>query len=302
MFGDIVKKFFFLPLPATVLIALPSFALVFYVLAMGIVGVPAYLSYVLSAYALAITVTGIFRVVRAVRAGIGNHPGVKKLLAHPISGRYLTDVIFRARVSLYSGLAVNMLYAATKMISGILYDSLWLITLSVYYILLAMMRFLLLTSTRKKQETADISAEFQRYRVCGVLLVFMNLALSGMVLFLVRQDGGYDYPGVLIYVMAIYTFYAVIMAVVHIVKFRRHGSPVLSAVKAINLTAALVSMLALETAMLNQFGQGDDQFFRKVMTASTGAAVCGLVFVMAIYMIVRATRQLRELEGKDLQT
>lgn len=45
----------------------------------------------------------------------------------------------------------------------------------------------------------------------------MNLALSGMVLFLVRQEGGYEFPGVLIYVMAIYAFYAIITAAVNLV-------------------------------------------------------------------------------------
>ena len=125
----------------------------------------------------------------------------------------------------------------------------------------------------------------------------MNLALSGMVLFLVRQEGGYEYPGVLIYVMAIYAFYAIITAAVNLVKFRRHGSPALSAAKAINLTAALVSMLALETAMLSQFGGEDDALFRQVMLSVSGGVICAFVFGMAVCMIVHATRQIKQAKG-----
>ncbi|MDE7297655.1 MAG: hypothetical protein K2N94_02355, partial [Lachnospiraceae bacterium] len=168
--------------------------------------------------------------------------------------------------------------------------------------LLGVMRFLLLTSARKTHGRADPATDFRRYRGCGVLLAFMTLVLSGMILFIIRQNGGYDYPGILIYVMALYAFYAVITAAINIVKFRRHGSPILSAAKAVNLAVALVSMLALETAMLSQFGQESDQLFRRIMTASTGAVVCGFVFAMAIYMIVRATRQLRRLEINNPQT
>lgn len=298
----ILKKLFFLPPLLTVLISLPSFTFVFCVLGMGIDGVVAYVSYGLSAYAMVITTTGMTRIVQAVRNGIDNHPLVKKLLAHPLGGRYLTDVAFRAEVSLYPSLVINMLYAVMKMVSGILYGSVWFITLAAYYILLAVMRFLLLTSARKRHVKSSLAAEFKRYRVCGILLAVMTMALSGMILFIVRQDGGYDYPGVLIYVMAMYAFYAVITAVVNIIKFRKHGSPVLSAAKAINLTAALVSMLALETAMLSQFGSSDDHLFRQIMTASTGAAVCGFVLAMAIYMIVHAGKQIKKLEFNNSQT
>jgi hypothetical protein len=58
--------------------------------------------------------------------------------------------------------------------------------------------------------------------------------------------------------MAAYFFYAVIIAATNVVKFRRHGSPILSAAKAINLVAAMVSILSLETAMLAQFGSDND--------------------------------------------
>lgn len=292
----ILKKMFFLSPWLTVLIAVPSFTFVFCVLGMGINGVLAYASYLLSAYAMVIVVIGFPRIVRLIRSSIGNHPLVKKLMIHPLGGRYLTDVAFRTEVSLYPSLFINLLYAVIKMISGILYSSVWFISLSVYYILLAVMRFLLLTSVRKKQMKSSLAAQFKRYRICGILLVFMTLALAGIILFIIRQEGGYDYPGVLIYIIAMYAFYAVITAIINIFKFYRHKNPVLSAAKAINLTAAFVSMLALETAMLNQFGSNDDYFFRKIMIASSGGVVCTLVLGMGIYMIIYASKQVKKLQ------
>ena len=94
--------------------------------------------------------------------------------------------------------------------------------------------------------------------------------------------------------MALYTFYITIAAVVNVVKFRKHGSPILSAAKVISLTAALVSMLSLATAMLAQFGQDDEEEFRRIMIGAFGGAVCAVVLAMAIYMIVRSTKQLRK--------
>lgn len=296
----VLKRVFCLPPLPTVLISVPSFALVIYVLAMDTNEPLAYVAYGLSAYAMSITTTGITKIIRAVRGGIGNNALVKKVRAHPIGGRLLDDAAFRAEMSIYPSLGINLFYAAFKLITGILYGSVWLITLAVYYVLLAVMRFLVLTSARKRSKGATQVDEFRHYRLCGVLLAVINLALSGMVLFLVRQEGSYDYPGVLIYVMAMYAFYAVITAVINIIKFKKHGSPTLSAAKAINLTAALVSMLALETAMLSQFGGEGDMLLRQVMLSVSGGVICALVFGMAVYMIVHATKQIKILKGADL--
>lgn len=288
----IFKKIFFLkPIP-TLLISIPSYVLVIYALAAENVN-PAvtYVSYLLSAYALVITITGITGVVRFIRQGIDKHPLVRKALSIPLISRYLKEDMFRAETALYQGVFINLLYAGIKMFSGIFYRSVWFITLAVYYILLAIMRASLLHYVRKAGKN-DVSG-WRRYRLCGIILMFMNIALAGIVILVVYQNSGFEYPGMLIYVMAMYAFYATIMAVRNVVKFRKYGSPVMSAAKVISLTAALVSMLSLETAMLTQFGAADDPEFRKIMTASTGAVISLIVLGMAVFMIVYSTKQIK---------
>lgn len=136
--------------------------------------------------------------------------------------------------------------------------------------------------------------ELKRYRLCGFMLLIMNQALAGIVVFMVYQSRGFDYPGLLIYAMAMYSFYSVITAAVNLVKFRKHGSPVLSAAKVINLVAAMVSILSLETAMLARFGGDDDLEFRRLMTGLTGGGVCVIVIGMACFMLWRSRKQRKE--------
>lgn len=294
----ILKKVFFLPPVPTLLISIPSYGLVIYTLTGGNSNpVIVYGSYILSAYALIITVTGIIGVVRLIRQGIGSHPLVRRALDIPLVNRFLREDMFRAEAALYQGLFINLLYAGIKMFSGIFYRSVWFVTLAVYYILLAVMRASLLHFVRAHGSAGENrTAGLRRYRLCGIILLFMNIALAGMVILVVHENSGFEYPGMLIYVMAMYAFYATIMAVWNVIKFRRYGSPVMSAAKVINLTAALVSMLSLETAMLTQFGAAEDPMFRQVMTASTGAGISILVLGMAVYMIVWSTRQLKRNE------
>ena len=290
----ILKRIFFLPPLFVVIIAVPAFAAVIYVLTKEIRGPLAYLSYFASAYALIITGVGFPGIVRSIRHWIECHPLTRKILSIPMGRRYVEDVKFRAEVSLGIGFTINLLYIVMKMVFGIYYRSTWFIALAVYYTLLAVMRFLLLYRKRWPEGKARQELELRRYRSCGIVLLFMNIALAGIVTFMVHQNRGYEYPGTLIYAMAAYSFYAVIIATINVVKFRRHGSPILSAAKAISLVAALVSILSLETAMLAQFGGEDDPLFRKVMTGATGGGICVIVLGMALFMIVKASKQLKQ--------
>lgn len=120
------KKIFKLPPIPTLLISIPSFALVIYVLAKKVENTAiSYAAYLLSAYAMVITITGVTEIVRFIRQGIDNHPLVKKALSIPLFEKYLKEVMFRTKASLYQGLFINLLYVALKFGSGIYYHSIW---------------------------------------------------------------------------------------------------------------------------------------------------------------------------------
>ncbi len=257
----------------------------------------AYVTYVLSFYTLSVIVL----------ACIKTFPGYyknakKKVYDHPMSGRFMTDMPFRTHVTLYCSLGVNLLYVATNLFSGIWYRSVWFITLAVYYMILAIMRFLLVRFVNRIGIGADRIRELQRYRLCGIILMTLNLALSGVVVLVIKQNKGFEYAGVLIYVMAMYTFYVTTAAIFNIVKYRKLGSPVMSAAKVINLAAALVSMLSLETAMLSQFGSEENSpYFNQIMIGATGAGVSIIVLTMSVYMIVRSSKKIKKSKGTNYE-
>lgn len=305
-FKEIIYKILFLPPLPTVIVAVAGYGLVIAVAAFHI-DIPAvqYISYIASAYALTITITAFPQLrafFRKAKNDIKRHPVVEKIRGTKLGGKILDDVRFRTELSLYWGLLINFLYIFMKLFSGIYYRSVWFIALAGYYILLAVMRFILLHKGKKRTEKLSKESEIKRYRMCGITLLIMNQALAGIVIFMVYQNQGFDYPGLLIYAMAAYSFYSIITAVVNLVKFRRHGSPLLSAAKVINLVAAMVSILSLETAMLAQFGSDDDPLFRKAMTGATGGAVCTIVIGIAAFMIWRSTKLLKSLKINNSET
>ena len=248
----------------------------------------AYISYVLSAYSLTIVCARIARIPKGTFQSV--------LHRNAYIHRYLTDIPFRTHVSLYLSLGLNLLFAAMKMFYGVRYRSVWFGTLAVYYVMLSVMRFILLRHVRRNAIGKELISELKQYRLCGMILLLMNSALSGVVILIVRKNEGFSYAGYLIYVVAMYAFYNIISAVQDVLKYRKFNSPVMSASKAIKLATALVSMLSLETAMLMQFDAGQNSpDFRRIMTAATGGGVCMLVLVMAVFMIVQSTKRLKRL-------
>ena len=249
----------------------------------------AYAVYVLSFYTLTVTVlycAGVFpNCYRSVK---------RKVYNTEFGSRYLTDVMFKTHVSLYRSLAINLLYVALNLVSGLLYKSVWYVILAGYYAILSVMRFLLVRFVRKTGIGKDRIGELRRSRLCAWILLLVNAALSGAVLMMMYQGRGSEYAGMFIYVMAMYTFYITVSAIIDLFKYQKYQSPVMSTAKIINLTAALVSMLNLETAMLAAFG-GADMTLRdqRIMIAATGAGVSAVVIVLAVYTIRRATREIR---------
>jgi uncharacterized membrane protein YfcA len=99
--------------------------------------------------------------------------------------------------------------------------------------------------------------------------------------------------------LAAFSFTAITVAIVNMVKYRKYNSPVWSASKALSFVAALVSMLTLEDAMLATFGQAEGEGFRQIMCGLTGVGVVAIVLAIAIYMIVTSTKQIKTFENKN---
>lgn len=300
-FRKIIKKIFFLSPLLTFLISVPSFIIVIYVLLTQNEGPLAILAYIASTYALIISLTSTPAIIKALRQAALNNSLVKNILSVPLGDHFFHDVEFRTEVSLSQGLFMNLLYVVLKLASGFYYHSVWFFILALYYALLAVLRIILLHSSRNDTTGNHLEYELRRYRLCGIILFFMNQVLTGVLVIMILGNRNYEFPGMLLYVMALYVLYTVILSVINAVRFRKHSNPVLSAAKNINLVAALVSILALESAMAAQF-LGDNLVLRQVITGIVGGIVCILVLGMAIWMLVKSSIALKRLKSGDLHT
>lgn len=248
----------------------------------------AYLVYVISFYTLTVFCIACFKTLPEYYKNIK-----ARVYENKYANRYLTDAAYKTEISLHTSLAFNLLYVATNAVSAALYHTAWFAIFAVYYGIMAMMRFLLVRYVGKNQLGESYLGELKRSRACAYLLLMVNLILSGVVLMMVYYNRSFHYRGFLIYVMALYTFYATTSAIMDLVKYQKYHSPVMSVSKIIKLTQSMFSMLFLETAMFAQFGQDTPPETRQLMIMITGAGVSVVVAVMAIYVIVTTTQKIR---------
>ncbi len=250
----------------------------------------AYAAYLISAYTLACVI------MRCIKTVPKHYKSAKKAVYdNPLGSRFMTDMKFRTHITLYGSLAVNLLYVMLNIAWGFTNRTAWFFVLAFYYVILSVMRFLLLRFVSATGIGNNRLSELSRSRVCGFILLTLNLFLSGAVLMILYQDKGYKYGGILIYAMAAYTFWITAVAVKNLIKYRKFGSPLMSMAKIISMAAALVSMLSLETAMLSEFGEDMSPDGKWLLVVLTGAGVSVIIIAMSVYSIVKNTKEIRKI-------
>lgn len=253
-----------------------------------------YLIYSLSAYSLTIWLAALPGLTKRAKSAMMGSKLMRKAAASPIMGRYFKDLAFRGSISIYQGIAVNLFYVAFRIMAAIRYASVWFLSMAVYYLVLGGLRAYLIVCYRRR--TPEL--ERRCYHTTAWFLFLLNIPMGGMIVLMVRTDSEFSYPGYVIYLSALYTFYTMITSAINLIRFRRLGSPILSAAKVLNFVAAMMSILGLQTAMISRFSENGEDY-RKMMNAITGGFVYGIVILIAIYMLLHGRYLRKKVESVE---
>ncbi len=248
------------------------------------------LSYALSAYTLSVICARIPRMLRFAK---------KQKAENKLIQKYASDMQFRVKISLFIGIILNLSYAIFQLCLGLWHRSLWYFSFSAYYVCLALMRLLLAKHNRKFTLRQSLANEYKRSRMCGILLMFLSLALAVIIGYIISKGKTFNHHEITTIAMAAYTFTSLTLAIINLLKYRKYQSPVLTMAKLISLSAALVSMLTLEATMLSTFGEKEDQGFDFIITGISGGVVLGFVIVTAILIVIKANVELKRIKGAE---
>lgn len=213
--------------------------------------------------------------------------------------KYLTDDIFQTQTMLLVSLAMNIAAATFKFVMGVWFGSKWLVTVSIYFLTLSAMRLLLLNRERKskKLETPEHKRlyDLKGYRACGYMVLFMNMIVGRMIVQMLVDNEGYDYPGLMLYLIGLFAIANFANAIYNVKKYWHIYNPMISAAKRLSFSTALVLLYTLQTSALARFGNNHEQL-RRLLNSISGAVVELVLFTMAILMIVRSNQEMHKLK------
>ncbi len=202
--------------------------------------------------------------------------------------KFTTDPFMRVKFSLPASIVFDLIYIVIQCIIGLVNQSFWFYVLAGYYVALVVMRLFLLKEFSPQTTTAKSSLQVRLF--IGISLIFLNLALGAMVFYIVKYGRGFTTGWLFSLAMLSYTIGALITATVGVIKYRKLKSPALTASKVINFTAAAVSVLVLETVLIDTFGGSESYAFRRQVTEITGISVCAFVLILSVFLVLTPAR------------
>lgn len=250
------------------------------------------ISYVLSFYALTIVCLRIPNMIEFFKKVKEDNKYIK---------RFTSDVRFRVNVTLYGTLLLNVAYALFQLCLGFYHMSFWFFSMAVYYIMMALIRYYLSKHTKKYLPGEELKMELKRYNLCGWLLLFMNLAVTIIIFFIIYFGRTFYHHEITTIALATYTFITFTVSIVNMVKFKKLNSPVYSATKTISLVAACVSMMTLTTTMLTTFGGEEIKQTKTLLLTMVGVAVSIFILTISIYIIVTSNKKLKQFKEEILK-
>ena len=203
---------------------------------------------------------------------------------------------------------INLGYVVFNAVIGIVSKSVWYGSLSAYYLTLTIMRGTIvlyhgknaLIKTERPQgyeKMSDKQIELRLYRLNGILLLILPIALSFVILDMVANGSAFVRWGWTVFGFAAVAFYKVIASIVQIVRSRKRSEDLtVHVLRNVGFAAALVTILSLQTSLLHSFGDGTNS---ALFNAITGAGVCAVTAIMGITMIIKSSIKIKHLNKME---
>ncbi len=187
-----------------------------------------------------------------------------------------------------TSLSINLLYSFYNGIIGITSNSLWFISLSVYYTVLSISRFLVLNSSRKSRKNS--SAENAVKKLTGFMFILLSISLAGTTILTLSNDKETRYHKILMISIAVFTFIKITRTIINLVKAKKKDSDIIKALRSISFCDAFVSIFSMQRSMLVSF-PGLTNFEIKIFNILTGSAVCLMILIIGIGLLMNKEKR-----------
>lgn len=234
-------------------------------------------------------------------------PKIKTGIVTWLESREFTRLVlrnfgFRTVIFAIGSFLMSLLFSVFNAYLGIANRSIWYGALATFYISLALLRGGVLVYHKNKigkkaQGKNDEYVKAKVYRNSGVITLILNLALSSAIAQMIFSGEHFTYMGWTVFAYAAYAFYKITTSIIALIKAHKQTDLTVRAIRNINLVDALVSILALQTALLTMFSEGEINI--SLFNTLTGTVVSFTSIGIGIYMIISANKKIKEIQKEN---
>ena len=252
-------------------------------------GVFHFIMYGISAILLSYVVYLIIYIAPFFKAKI-----VEILRRYKFTNSILNSYGYRTLVFSVVSFIFNMAYVIFLAVFAFKTMSAWYISITAYYLVLILMKGNIYYSKYKYNTPIK---QARAYRLCGIMFILLPIAFSGIIVLIYTTNMFFEYAGLMIYAVATYTFYRLILAIINIFKAKKQDDLYIQSIRNVNLASALISVVVLQVALFQAFSPESNL---SVANALTGAGVSLIIFAFGIVMIVVANLKLKKLKTEKI--
>ncbi len=186
---------------------------------------------------------------------------------------------------------INLAFTIFNGILGIVYHSLWHGSICIYYLLLTVIRAIIISAQKKEMRNQQGNGMEHRRKIyigTHILLILMDVSLIVPIAIIAKGERSYTYGLIPAIAMAAYTTYRITTGIIHFLKSRRNDNVLVSELRMINFSDALLSLLTLQNALIIANGGMNDDM--KTLTIWTSTGIFTAIIFITIWSFLKAKR------------
>lgn len=205
------------------------------------------------------------------------------------------DKNFRIRFFLIFTFIFNTAYSLFLFLASQIFFSKWFFIMAIYYAVLSLTRIFIFIKNKKQNSK---NKQILIMRTTGYFLFLLNLVIAIMMFLLIYTAQYVKHHEITVIALATYTFGALSIAIIDVIRYVKKDHYIFSSIKVINLISASVSIATLTNTMLTTFGNGDTNL-RNIILPILCTSVSIFIIFCAIMMIVKSNQELKALKNEQ---
>ena len=158
---------------------------------------------------------------------------------------YIRDSDVRHNVGTLLGILINSFYIIINLIWGIKHRNVWFVTVAVYYMLIALMRFFSIDAQGGEERSGE---------PLGSLMVILSVPMTGMIAYTVLTSSARGYPKASLPIFGAYALFSIVRAAYGLISTRRSVGNAVRLAHTARLSLALMSLFNLQTSLFAFLG------------------------------------------------